>query len=58
MEKLVGTFQCCACSLTWDGSEIHYDFGGGRWTCGDHFCGGSVYRISNSPKVGSVTPKQ
>lgn len=57
-EGIVGTYQCLACGLTWDGSEVYRDpqsMGAARLTCGDLTCGATVRKISNEPKPQSKT---
>ena len=51
-EKPKGTYKCVACGKIWDGSELYQDPRniGGRWSCGDLFCGANVIKISDNPK--------
>lgn len=45
-EKPTGKFKCLACGRVSDGAELFADprSTATRWTCGDVFCGGTVYR--------------
>ena len=58
MKKPEGTHRCLVCGKEWDGTQLHQDptLIGGRWTCGDIMCGGSVSKVSSAKQPTQSEP--